>query len=78
MGRPEDDHKLWEWEVVATDTRRTRQGPRTQEARVAQRPDGWYILATHLTVPQGPYLTYATAVEAARAAVREGRRRSLE
>jgi hypothetical protein len=30
------------------------------------------MLATHLTVPQGPYLTYDAGVAAARAAVREG------
>ena len=75
MGRPEDDHLLWVWEVVATATQRTRHGPRTLEARVAHQPDGWYMLATHLTVPQGPYLTYPAAVAAARAAVREGRGR---
>jgi hypothetical protein len=75
MGRPEDDHLLWDWEVVTTETRQTRHGPRTLEGRVARQPDGWYILATDLTVPQGPFLTYAAAVAAARAAVREGRRR---
>ena len=75
MSRPEDDHLQWDWEVVASATRSTRHGPHTVEARVAHRPDGWYMLASHLTVPQGPYLTYPTAVAAARAAVREGQRR---
>ena len=75
MGRPEDDHLLWDWEVVATATRRTRHGPHTLEARIAHRPDGWYLLATDLTVPQGPYLTRSVAVDAARAVVREGQRR---
>lgn len=74
MGGPDDDYPLWHGEVVATTTWKTRHGPRTQEGRVvAHRPDGWYMLAPHLTVPQGPYLTYAVAVPATRAAVREGR-----
>ena len=75
MARPEDDHLLWDWEVVATATHKTRHGPRTLEGRVAHRPDGWYMLATDLTVPQGPYLTWPVTVAAAQAAVREGRRR---
>jgi len=75
MGRPEDDHLLWDWEVVATATHKTRQGPHTVEGRVAHRPDGWYMLAADLTVPQGPFLTRPAAVAAAKAAVRAGRRR---
>jgi len=75
MGRPEDDHLLWDWGVVATATHKTRHGPHTVEGRVARQPDGWYLLTTDLTVPQGPFLTYAAAVAAAKEAVREGGRR---
>src|SRR5947209_11599772 len=71
MPRPEDDHQLWDWELVATATRRTRHGPRTREAWVTHRPDGWYMIADHLTAPRGPYLAYDTAVSEARAVVRE-------
>jgi hypothetical protein len=40
MARPEDNHLLWDWEVVVTVTRSTRQGSYTVEGRVARQPDG--------------------------------------
>jgi hypothetical protein len=60
---------LWDWELAATTTQQIWRGPRTYEAWVTQRPAGWYMIADHMKGPQGPYLTYALAADAARHAV---------
>lgn len=78
MAPPDDNPLLWEWELVATQTRQMRGGTITDEAWVARRPEGWYAIADLARPPQGPYASHQEAVAQATALLapaRRGRRR---
>lgn len=67
MAAPDENPLLWEWELAATQTCQTRGGPITDEAWVAQRPEGWYAVADLACPPQDPDASYQEAATQAAA-----------